>query len=171
MMKLTQQYYDLCMNYVGLNQRCAALFAPTPYTGILRWHERNHEVYDGFNRHLTKYIGNLYGEYAIPKVVETYGYKMPSSMLAHVDGWAAYLKPLKDVTAEMYSEARDVAHDFELAGMMIDMNKCVCNEILALSRLRRRINGLPESELLLVNKEVHDYFQGHHDCKCIDLSL
>lgn len=171
MMKLTQQYYDLCMGYVGLNQRCAALFAPTPYTGMLRWHERNHELYDDFNRHLTKYIGNMYGEYAEPKPVTTYGYKMPASMIEHIDAWANYLHGMKDVTAEMYAEARDVAHDFCLACTMMDINKCVCNELFALSRLRRRIKGMPESELLLVNKEIHDYFHEHQDTKCIDLSM
>lgn len=170
-MKLTQQAYDLCMEYVGLNMRSAAGFASTPYTGMYRWHERNHEVYDGFNRKLTKYIGNMYGEQPVPKAVESYGYRLPSSMMTHIDAWIAHLAPLKAVTAEMYTEARDVAHDFELAGCMVDINKAVCNELFALSRLRRRINGLPESELLLVNKEIHDYFQAHPDCAHIDLSL
>lgn len=171
MLKLTQQSYDLCMGYVGLNMRAASLFGPTAYTGLVRWHERNHEVYDGLNRCITKYIGNVYKE--VPKYVapDTYAYDLPKTMVSHVDAWLNYLKSMKDTSYEMYCEAKDEVHDFILADKFVCMNKIIGNEILYLSRFKRRIEDMPESELLHVNKKLHDYFTERPDVKEIDFSI
>lgn len=170
-MELTQKSYDLCMDYVGMNMACAVQFAPLPYTGLVRWHERNHEVYDEFNKKITKYVGNVYGELPKYSAPSTYNYSLPGSMIEHIDYWTSYLTNLKLASHEMYEEAKKTAHDFLLADMFICMNKTVANEILYLTRLKRRIAKMPESELLLVNKILHDYFEKNPDCKELDFSL
>lgn len=170
-MKLTQQCYDLCMNYVGLNMKASSLFFPTPYTGIVRWHKRNHEVYDHFNYKIAKYVGNVYGEAATYSPVATFEYKMPATMVMHIDNWANVLKGMKDSTYEMYEEAKETAKDFILVDKIVCLNKVICNEILSLDRFKRRIEGLPESELLMVNHKIHDYFEEHPDILEIDLAL
>lgn len=171
MLKLTQQSYDLCMGYVGLNMRAASLFGPTAYTGLVRWHERNHEVYDDLNRDITKYVGNVFKD--IPKYYspDTYAYELPKTMVSHIDAWSNYLVGMKKSSYEMYCEAKDEVYDLVLADKFICMNKIICNEILYLSRFKRRIEDMPESELLHVNKKLHDYFAEHSCVKEIDFSI
>ena len=78
---------------------------------------------------------------------------------------------MKEKSCEMYSEAKETAHDFILAEKFVKMNMCIGNEILYLTRFRRRIEKMPESELLYVNKELHNYFEDHPDILELDFSI
>lgn len=170
-MKLTQQCFDLCMDYVGLNMKASSLLFSTPYTCVVRWHKRNHEVYDHFNYKIAKYVGDVYTERATYSPVTTFEYKMPATMTAHIDNWKAQLASMKATTYEMYEEAKEEVHDFILVDKIVCLNKVICNEILSLDRFKRRIEGLPESELLMVNHKIHDYFEEHPDILEIDMAL
>ena len=89
----------------------------------------------------------------------------------HIDNWVAHLKSMKATTYEMYEEAKEEARDFILVDKIVCLNKVICNEILYLDRFKRRIEGLPESELLMVNHKIHDYFEEHPDILEIDMAL
>ncbi len=170
MHEFTQRYYDDIMNYVGLNQRAMGLLAPTKYTGLVRWHKRNHEVYDHINEKITKYIGNMYDEYATPKSVSTYNYTINGDILTHIKAWKSSLEPMMMSTYEMYSEACKIG-DFILADKFKCLNMIVTNEVFALKRLIQRLTGASQDAVMYVNKIIHDYFESSPDCKEIDLSL
>ena len=78
---------------------------------------------------------------------------------------------MKSTTYEMYEEAKEEVHDFILVDKIVCLNKVICNEILYLDRFKRRIEGLPESELLMVNHKIHDYFEEHPDIIELDMAL
>lgn len=171
MHKFTQGYYDLIMDYVGLNQRSMALLSTTRLTGFVRWHKRNHEVYDAFNERITKWVGNYYDEYAEPKMVETYKYTLQGKTVTpHLQAWYNFLMPMKEKTMAFYEEAK-AAGDGILACMFFELNKVVVNECFELKRLLRRLENADETQLMWINKTIHDYFEEHPDCEKIDLSL
>lgn len=166
----TQKYYDTIMDYVGLNQRSAGLMSTTPYTGFVRWHNRNHDVYDKFNKCLTKYIANMYGEYATPKMVETYNYTLTGGLTGHLKAWYDATEHIKKVTKMLYDEACE-ASDFVLADKFKHINKTAVNECFSLRRLMQRLEKSDETDRMIVNKIIHDWFEEHPDCEEIDLSL
>lgn len=43
--------------------------------------------------------------------------------------------------------------------------------MLYLTRFKKRIEGLGESDLLIVNRKLHEYFEKHPDTEEIDFSL
>lgn len=170
MHEFTQKYYDDIMEYVALNQRCVGLMATTKYTGLVRWHNRNHEVYDGFNEKITKYIANMYDEYAEPKPITMSAYRMPNDIMAHLKTWHGALEPMKISTYNMYKEACEIG-DFILADMFKCLNKVVNNELFTLKRVMWRLNGVSVDSIMYVNKLIHDYFENEPNCKEIDISL
>lgn len=170
MYNFTQKYYDFIMEYTGLNQRSAGLLSTTEYTGFTRWHLRNHKVYDDINECITKYIANMYEEYATPKAINSYNYSMPNSIIGHINSWYNELLPMKKASLEMYNEACEIG-DFFLADKFKELNKIVCNEIFSLRRVLRRIKDKSNTDIMIVNKLIHDYFESNMDNKHIDFSL
>ena len=170
MHKFTQEYYDCIMEYVAFNQRSAGIISTTKYTGLVRWHERNHSVYDHFNKKITKYIGNMYDEYATPKPVDSFSYSMGGNMMTHIETWHNKLLPMREKTKDLYYDACNES-DFCLAGIFKHLNKTANNEILYLKRFAMRLKGAGESDIMIVNKIIHDYFEANPYCEEIDLSI
>lgn len=170
MHKITQGYYDMIMDYVGLNQRSVGLLSTTKLTGLVRWHKRNHELYDDYNEWFTKWIGNYYDVYAEPKMVETYNYTVDGNIDNHLNSWYNALMPMKKKTMELYEESKEKG-DGIMACKFLELNKVVVNECFQLKRLMRRLKSANETDLMIVNKIIHDYFQENPKCKEIDLSL
>lgn len=171
--KEADQYgYDMIMDYVGLNQRSHDLLSTTKYRGLVRWHRRNHEIWDAFNEQLTKYLGNQYDVTPDAKMVETYKYQLPGDVRTHLKQWYDYVCNLKAATAELYRKAMcESVNDFELACMAKDMNHVVCNELIALKMVIKRLKNSPEDDIDRVMHKIHDYFEEHPNCQRIDLSV
>ncbi|MEG2831730.1 MAG: hypothetical protein RR923_03015 [Bacilli bacterium] len=170
MKKFTQEYYDILMEYIGLNQRSIMLLSTTKYTGFVRWHNRNHEIYDNLNNKITKYISNMYGEYSTTKPITTYNYAMPTNIISHIDSWIGILESMKNTSYELYEMACNES-DLVLAGYFKKLNKMVINEIFQLKRLLKRFKDATQTDISYVNKIIHDYFEKNKKCKWIDLSL
>lgn len=170
MYNFTQSYYDCLMEYVAFNQRSSGLLATTKYTGFVRWHERNHEVYDKCNEEITKYIANMYCEFATPKAIANFNYSMPSDILSHIGNWKSMLEPMRMYTKKMYDEACECG-DFCLADKFKSLNKTINNECFELKRVLRRLKNASETDVMIVNKEIHDYFEKDMECAFIDMSM
>lgn len=171
MHKFTQNSYDMIMDYVGLNQRAMGLLSTTKHTGLVRWHKRNHEIYDKFNEWITKWIGNYYDEYATPKMVETFNYMLQGKTITpHLQAWYGALMPMKKATMDMYEEAKSIG-DGVLACKFFDLNKTIVNECFELKRLLRRLENETDTGYMIINKIIHDEFEKHPECEWIDLSL
>lgn len=168
--EFTQEYHNMLSDYIVLNMRSAQLLATTKYTGFVRWHQRNEVIYNKFNRKITKYIANMYGEASSPYQVTTMSYSMPSSIESHLNAWKNQLESMKEITYKLYCLACE-ASDLILAHQFNKLNKTVVNELFELKRVMQRIKGIPENDLMFVNKEIHDYFEHDMKCKKINFSI